>query len=211
MKKKQKKRSSSAAPAMIVVAVVAMGLGSGAAMYGCRGNSNPTPTTTPTAGAVFPDPVPTGSPGAPPKVFVPAPDANGSHLTSKTVDLPNGTPEEVAAAALTKMAELQPPALPPGTKAKSVKFDKDGTATVDFNDALVKNFPGGDEAEALALNAIFGVLGQFPNVKQVQILVEGEKLKTLGGTQDLSEPQPVPQTVPGATGAGESGAAQGDQ
>jgi hypothetical protein len=89
-----------------------------------------------------------------------------------------------------------------------VTFTDDGTATVDFNAALKDGFEnegGGDEKEALILNAILATVGQFPNVKQVQILVNGEKV-SIGGMQDTTQPMPVPPNVgtqaPSETGDG---------
>jgi hypothetical protein len=84
--------------------------------------------------------------------------------------------------------------LPKGTRAKTVVFDRE-LATVDFNDAFQKNFAGGDENEALTLNAVLAAVGQFPGVKQVQILVDGQKIDSLGGNQPLGEPLPIPNNL----------------
>lgn len=121
---------------------------------------------------------------------------DGARLTKKTLpaSLTHGVTDAVAAEhALNAMAELKNSPLPPGTRVRSVKFGDDGVATVDFNTAFQKNFPGGDENEALTLNAVVATLGQFPGVKRVQFLVEGAKIDSLGGNQPLMEPLPVPQ------------------
>ena len=117
----------------------------------------------------------------------------GQHLESLTVP-PQGDSAESAVTALNRMSEGKQSPLPDGTRAISVKFGADGVATADFNAALKDNFKGGDEKEALMLNAILATVGQFPDVKKVQILVEGQKV-AIGGTQDTTEPLDVPAPV----------------
>jgi hypothetical protein len=136
-------------------------------------------------------------------VIVQGTDGN-RQIKPTTIPLKPG--ETPALAVLNHMAEMKDSPLPKGTRARSVTFGEDGTATVDFNAALRDNFEGGDEAEALMWNAILATIGQFPNVKQVQILVEGEKA-SIGGMQDTTAPMPVPpgigtQTSQRTTGEG---------
>ena len=86
-----------------------------------------------------------------------------------------------------------------GRGVAAVRFGAGGLATVDFSAALRDGFRGGgDAAGALVLNAIVLTVGQFPGVRGVQLLVEGERT-SLGGTQDTTEPLPVP---PGSAGGG---------
>ena len=80
--------------------------------------------------------------------------------------------------------------LPPGTKLRSITIS-DGLATVDFSRALKDNFRGGDTQEAQTVNAILGTLGQFSTVNKVQILVEGQRVDSLGGLIVISDPLPV--------------------
>lgn len=116
---------------------------------------------------------------------------DGSHLEARTLKLPKGT-VDAPVAALDALAKTRNSPLPPGTRARSVAINN-GVATADFNAALVKNFPGGDEDEALVINSVTATLGQFDGVKHVQFLVEGRKIDSLGGTQPLDDPLPVPQ------------------
>ncbi|MES2461606.1 MAG: GerMN domain-containing protein [Armatimonadota bacterium] len=125
---------------------------------------------------------------------------NGSFLEKKplsptsggTETLSNGQEAERALNAMADEGENSP--LPKGTRALSVTFD-DELATVDFNEAFQKNFAGGDEDEALALNAVLATVGQFPGVKHVQILVDGQKIDSLGGNQSLGTPLPIPNNL----------------
>ena len=64
-------------------------------------------------------------------------------------------------------------------------------ATVDLSKEFKDNFSGGSTAEALAINSVTATLGQFPGVKKVQFLVEGQKIDSLGGGQELTDPLPV--------------------
>jgi spore germination protein GerM len=64
----------------------------------------------------------------------------------------------------------------------------DGVATVDFSRELTDNFGGGSENEGVTLYAIVDTLTSLPGVDKVQILVEGERVDTLGGHLDMSVP-----------------------
>jgi spore germination protein GerM len=99
-------------------------------------------------------------------------------------------PAEPASAvlAINKMAEIEDSPLPKGTKARTVRFEG-GLATVDLTKEVMEI--AGDRSEALMFNAILATLGQFPDVRQVQFLVEGEKTQ-IGGTKDTLEPLNVP-------------------
>lgn len=159
------------------------------------------PATPAPSIAIIPPPTPTEKPTTP--AATPAlvtifavengGEGQGQRLVQRTVP-GKGEVSDSAVSALNEMAEGNNSPLPSGTKALSVKFAADGTATADFNTVLRDNFPGGDEKEALTLNAILATVGQFPGVKKVQITVAGEKVG-LGGTQDTTEPLPIPSPV----------------
>jgi spore germination protein GerM len=162
--------------------------------------SIPPIASSPTPGTFLPEALPT--PGAEtqaaPVVYRVVSDENGSHLKKVTL-----TPSQSVSAsgsspalnALNVMAASEDSPLPPGTQALSYVANADNTsATVDFNQAFVKNFPGGDTAEALAIESILATIGQF-GPRSVQITVEGKKIDSLGGNQSLTEPLPVPQTA----------------
>lgn len=79
--------------------------------------------------------------------------------------------------------------IPKGTRLLALKI-KDNLATINLNRKFQENFQGGTEGEGLTIGAICRTLAQFPKIKRVQILVEGEKIDTLGNI-DLSEPLDV--------------------
>ncbi len=79
--------------------------------------------------------------------------------------------------------------IPKGTRLLGLKVRK-GLATVNLSHEFRDNFTGGSEAEGLTMGAFLRTLSQFPEVKQVEFMVEGKPLDTLGHL-DLSGPQDV--------------------
>lgn len=79
------------------------------------------------------------------------------------------------------------PTIPPGAGLKDINI-KDGLAIVDFNRDLKSKHWGGSTAELLTVYSIVNTLTQFPTVKKVQILIEGEHAQTLAGHLDISKP-----------------------
>jgi len=80
--------------------------------------------------------------------------------------------------------------IPPATKVRNLEI-KDGTAYVDFSREITQANVG-SSGEAILLQSIVTTLGQFPSVKRVKILVEGQPVATLAGHVDTSgflEPQ----------------------
>lgn len=77
--------------------------------------------------------------------------------------------------------------VPIGTKLLSLKIDKDGTAYADFSKEIAKKTQGSYE-EFMLSYAITNTLTEFPEIKRVQILVEGQKKVSLSGHMDLEDP-----------------------
>jgi len=81
------------------------------------------------------------------------------------------------------------PTLPSRTKCLSLKLNEKGVATVNFNKALSKEHPGGSSAEILTVYSVVNSLTQnFPQIKQVQILIEGKPVETIAGHLSLKQP-----------------------
>ncbi len=76
---------------------------------------------------------------------------------------------------------------PAGVKVLSVKTEN-GLATVDFSKELLKPGTGGSAYEMLLTGAVVDTLTEFPEIKSVQILVEGKKIETINGHMDLLDP-----------------------
>ena len=81
------------------------------------------------------------------------------------------------------------PTLPPRTKILALQLDAKGMARVNFNQALHSDHPGGSSAEMMTLYSIVNSLAlNFPEIKKVQILIEGEKSQTIAGHLSLEQP-----------------------
>jgi len=99
------------------------------------------------------------------------------HPAQKAVELLLGEPKNPQ---LTRV-------LPEGTKLRGITI-KDHIAYVDFNDKLIKNSGGGSTQEILMVAAVVDTLTEFPEISQVQFMVEGKKVETLTGHMDVGEP-----------------------
>lgn len=72
--------------------------------------------------------------------------------------------------------------VPIGTKVRSLKIEQDGTAYADFTRELAKKGQG-SYGEMMLCYAI-----TIPEIKRVQILIEGKKAITLSGHMDIEDP-----------------------
>lgn len=82
------------------------------------------------------------------------------------------------------------PTIPQGVVLREVFLDpSQGGAYVNFSGDLVRNHPGGSQTEALTVFSIVNTLTlNFPQIKKVQILVEGKEIETLAGHIFIQEP-----------------------
>ena len=76
---------------------------------------------------------------------------------------------------------------PIGTKVLSLRVDEKGTAYADFSKELTKKGQG-SYGEMMICYAIANTLTEFPEIKRVQILIEGKKVTTISGHMDVEEP-----------------------
>jgi len=80
--------------------------------------------------------------------------------------------------------------LPDGTELLDVFYDTEAfTVYLDFSGDLVANHPGGSQAEYATVSAIVRTVSEnFPEVRAVQVLVEGAQVDTIGGHIDATRP-----------------------
>lgn len=78
--------------------------------------------------------------------------------------------------------------LPKGTKLVALKIEG-ATAVVDLSPEVIANHEGGSSGELQTIYSIVDTLSlNFPEIKDVQILVGGKKEETIAGHIDISQP-----------------------
>jgi spore germination protein GerM len=89
------------------------------------------------------------------------------------------------------------PTLPPRTKLLTLQIDDTGVAEVNFSLALSKDHPGGSSAEMMTVYSIVNSLTlNFPQIKRVQILIDGRPIETITGHLSLRKPiSPKPDLI----------------
>lgn len=80
-------------------------------------------------------------------------------------------------------------AIPDGVKVNGAKLEEDGILFIDFSKELKERHPGGSWAEMLTIYSIVDtIIKNFPDIKRVKILIEGEEIETLAGHIDTRLP-----------------------
>ena len=87
--------------------------------------------------------------------------------------------------------------LPPRTKLLDLQINDAGLAKVNFSPALSKDHPGGSSGEMMTVYSIVNSLSlNFPQIKRVQILIDGEPAGTITGHLSLEQPiSPKPDLI----------------
>jgi spore germination protein GerM len=106
-------------------------------------------------------------------------------LTETVTDQARQTVKELIEGPRTELV----PTFPPTAEVREVYLSKDGTAYVDFSKKFVDDHPGGSSAELDTVFSLVDTLAfNFPEIKRVKILVEGEERATLKEHLDLTRP-----------------------
>ena len=120
--------------------------------------------------------------------------ADGTHLIAEQREL-QGCQDDQSCLAATLQALLEGPAgagarlLPAQTLLRGITLGDQGLATVNFSSDLVAGHPGGSMSELLTVYGVADTLAvNFPYLRQVRFMVEGEPLATLKGHVDLRQP-----------------------
>lgn len=80
--------------------------------------------------------------------------------------------------------------IPPGAELRQAFWVEDSqTLFLDFNNALVANHPGGSAGEYFTIGAILKtVSANFPQVKRVQFLIDGNTAESIAGHYAVDKP-----------------------
>jgi len=79
------------------------------------------------------------------------------------------------------------PTIPEGTQVNEV-YITDDIVYIDLSEEIFKNHPGGSSGELMTVYSIVNTLTEIPPIIGVQILVEGNEMKSLVGHIDISMP-----------------------
>lgn len=79
------------------------------------------------------------------------------------------------------------PTIPGGTQVNEV-YIFDDIAYIDLSKEIFENHPGGSSGELMTVYSMVNTLTEIPTIKGVQILVEGNEMKSLVGHIDISMP-----------------------
>lgn len=77
--------------------------------------------------------------------------------------------------------------IPEGTRLLSLEV-ADGTATVNFSRELKTEHWGGSAGELMTVYSVVNTLARLPGISRVQFLLEGERIESLTGHMDLTQP-----------------------
>lgn len=78
---------------------------------------------------------------------------------------------------------------PAGTRLLDINIKPEGLCIVDLSSEADKI--AGQEQGNFMIQAVADTLGQFPSIKEVSFLINGEKVNTLGGTVSIAKPVQV--------------------
>lgn len=81
------------------------------------------------------------------------------------------------------------PSVPAEARLARIFITRDGTAYADFSRELSEKHPSGTEAEMMTVYSIVDTLAaNFPSIKKVFLLIDGEERETLAGHLSLDQP-----------------------
>jgi len=75
---------------------------------------------------------------------------------------------------------------PEGTRLLDINVKPEGHCIVDLSSEV--RLVNSEEEERLMVYSLVNTLGQFPTIKEVTFMIEGEKVNQIGGFYDLSKP-----------------------
>ncbi|HEY3347533.1 MAG TPA: GerMN domain-containing protein [Nitrospirota bacterium] len=123
------------------------------------------------------------------------PAADGKYLRAERRDVRDSADKAQQVRAVVEelvrgpLSEGLTPSFPAASRVKSVFISPDGTAYINFSREIQHEFPGGAWTETLTIYSLTNTLAEaFPDIRQVQIMVEGTAIDTLAGHIDTTRP-----------------------
>ncbi len=124
------------------------------------------------------------------RVYYPNEDGTKLQGVSRKVTLDKGL-DKYTAAVQSLLAGPKEKGLvaifPKAAKLRRVTVEN-GIARVDFDQSLVKHFNGGSTGEEMLVGSLVDTLTEFSEVKEVQLLINGQTVETLAGHMDTTAP-----------------------
>lgn len=115
---------------------------------------------------------------------------DGLMLKAMSRNIAKGPLENELGEALAALIADPSSTIPTGTRLLGVKVTGE-VAFIDFSSEIIKNHTGGSSGETQTIYSIVDTVTlNFPEVKKVQLLVEGRTEQTLAGHIDISMPLP---------------------
>ena len=122
-------------------------------------------------------------------VYYPDVNATGLVAVTKTVKAQEADKYQAAVEALLAGTDDKKLTAVFPKKAKLRKVSvSGGVAKVDFDKNLISGFVGGSTGEEMLVGSLVNTLTELPEIKKLQILVEGKEIDSLSGHLDLSKP-----------------------
>lgn len=115
-------------------------------------------------------------------------DEEGESLVAKKTRIPEGSMESEVRAAINAVIKEGDGTVPEATKVLRVDI-KRPLASIDLSKEVSEDHPGGSTGEILTIYSIVNTVAfNFPEIGEVQILIQGKKEQTLKGHIDISQP-----------------------
>ncbi|MGM9581438.1 MAG: GerMN domain-containing protein [Anaerovibrio sp.] len=175
----------------IVLTVLCMALLAGCDEQGKAGSGSSSAAVTSSSSGSSAGSGAAGQKAAVMDISVYYPDVNATGLVAVTKTVKAQEADRYKAAVEALMAGTDDKKLttvfPKKAKLRKVSVSG-GVARVDFDKNLTAGFVGGSTGEEMLVGSLVNTLTEFPEIKKVQILVEGKEIDSLSGHLDLSRP-----------------------
>ncbi len=115
-------------------------------------------------------------------------DEEGERLAAKKARIPKGSMESEVREAVKAVIKEGDGTVPEATRVLRVDI-KHPLVSIDLSKEVSEDHPGGSTGEILTIYSIVNTVAlNFPEIEEVQLLIQGRKEETLKGHIDISQP-----------------------